>query len=62
MSVTCVGQALQASAAGSATEALAMIVLGRIIAGAGTGIISTSVPLYQRWDIVIEIRNMLHDS
>ncbi|KAK4466449.1 putative quinate permease [Cladorrhinum samala] len=47
MSVTCVGQALQASAAGSATEALAMIVLGRIIAGAGTGIISTSVPLYQ---------------
>lgn len=62
MSVTCVGQALQAGAAGSATEALAMIVLGRIIAGAGTGIISTSVPLYQRWDIVTEIFNIPVDS
>ncbi|KAK4187063.1 general substrate transporter [Podospora australis] len=47
MSVTCVGQALQATASGTGSQALAMIVVGRIIAGMGTGIISTSVPLYQ---------------
>ncbi|KAK3991554.1 putative quinate permease [Cladorrhinum sp. PSN332] len=47
MSVTCVGQLMQAGAVGSPSEALTMIVLGRIIAGMGTGIISTSVPLYQ---------------
>ncbi|KAK3682083.1 general substrate transporter [Podospora appendiculata] len=45
MSVTCLGQVLQASAAGSG--AFAMMVAGRIISGLGTGVISTSVPLYQ---------------
>lgn len=45
MLVTCVGQGLQAGAAGP--NALAMVIAGRIVAGVGTGIISTSVPLYQ---------------
>ncbi|KAK4112915.1 hypothetical protein N656DRAFT_779131 [Canariomyces notabilis] len=44
MSVTCVDQALQAGAVGR--HALAMVVAGRIVAGKGTAIISTSVPLY----------------
>lgn len=46
MSVTCAGQALQAGATGP--HALGMVIAGRIIAGMGTAIISTSVPLYQR--------------
>jgi len=46
MSVTCVGQALQAGAFGP--QALPMVIVGRVVAGAGTAIISTSVPLYQR--------------
>lgn len=46
MSVTCVGQAMQAGAVGP--HALGMVVAGRIVAGMGTAIISTSVPLYQR--------------
>jgi MFS family permease len=46
MSVICVGQALQVGAAGP--RALAMVIAGRIVAGMGTAIISTSVPLYQR--------------
>lgn len=50
MTVTCIGQALQASALGP--HALAMVVAGRIIAGMGTAIISTSVPLYQRYATV----------
>ncbi|KAK3381986.1 general substrate transporter [Podospora didyma] len=45
MSITCLGQVLQVSAKGSG--ALAMVISGRIIAGMGTGVISTSVPLYQ---------------
>ncbi|GAB1316192.1 Ascus development protein 3 [Madurella fahalii] len=45
MSVTCIGQALQAGAVGP--HALGMVVVGRIVAGMGTAIISTSVPLYQ---------------
>ncbi|KAK4195742.1 general substrate transporter [Triangularia verruculosa] len=47
MGVTCVGQAFQAGAFGSGAQALGMVIVGRIIAGVGTGIISTSVPLYQ---------------
>ncbi len=46
MSVTCVGQALQAGASGP--HALGMVIVGRIVAGMGTAVISTSVPLYQR--------------
>lgn len=46
MAVVCAGQALQAGAVGP--HALAMVVAGRIVAGAGTAVISTSVPLYQR--------------
>jgi len=46
MSVTCAGQALQAGAAGP--RGLGMVIAGRIVAGMGTAIISTSVPLYQR--------------
>lgn len=44
--VACTGTALQASAAGPA--AFAMVVCGRIVAGVGVAILSTSVPLYQR--------------
>ncbi|KAL2264468.1 hypothetical protein VTK26DRAFT_33 [Humicola hyalothermophila] len=45
MLITCLGQALQVGAVGP--RALAMVVAGRIVAGMGTAIISTSVPLYQ---------------
>lgn len=44
--VTCFGSALQAGAVGRG--AYAMIIAGRIIAGIGVAIVSTSVPLYQR--------------
>ncbi|KAG7286399.1 hypothetical protein NEMBOFW57_008708 [Staphylotrichum longicolle] len=50
MSVTCVGQAMQAGAVGP--HALGMVVAGRIVAGMGTAIISTSVPLYQRYVVL----------
>ena len=43
--VTCCGTALQAAASGDG--AYAMFIIGRIIAGVGVGIVSTSVPLYQ---------------
>lgn len=45
--VTCVGAALQAGATGSG--ALAMMIVGRIICGFGLAVVSTSVPLYQRF-------------
>ncbi|KAK3316642.1 general substrate transporter [Apodospora peruviana] len=45
MLVLCIGQALQAGATGSG--AFAMVIAGRIVSGMGTGIVSTSVPLYQ---------------
>jgi MFS family permease len=45
--VTCVGAALQAGATSSG--ALAMMIVGRIICGLGLAIVSTSVPLYQRF-------------
>ncbi|KAJ9165792.1 General substrate transporter [Coniochaeta hoffmannii] len=43
--VTCFGSALIAGATGSG--AYAMVIAGRIIAGMGVAIVSTSVPLYQ---------------
>jgi MFS family permease len=43
--VTCVGSGFQAAAAGD--SAYAMVIVGRIIAGVGVAIVSTSVPLYQ---------------
>lgn len=46
MLVTCAGQALQTAAV--RPHGLSMVVAGRIVAGMGTAIISTSVPLYQR--------------
>lgn len=49
MAVLCLGQALQAAAGGP--SALAMILSGRVVSGVGTGIISTSVPLYQRYTV-----------
>jgi len=45
--VTSFGTALQAGASGDG--AFAMVVAGRIISGVGIGIVSTSVPLYQRY-------------
>ncbi len=46
IAVTSVGTALQAGATGHG--AFAMVIVGRIIAGGGVAIVSTSVPLYQR--------------
>jgi MFS family permease len=43
--VTCAGTALQAGATGAG--AYAMVVAGRVIAGMGVAVVSTSVPLYQ---------------
>lgn len=45
MLVLCVGQALQVSATGHGF--FRQILTGRIVSGLGTGIVSTSVPLYQ---------------
>ncbi|KAK3937420.1 general substrate transporter [Diplogelasinospora grovesii] len=45
MFVTCIGEALQTGATGSG--AYAMVIAGRIIAGVGIAVVSTSVPLYQ---------------
>jgi MFS family permease len=47
MMTSCVGAALQAGADGKG--AFAMMVAGRIICGLGLAIVSTSVPLYQRY-------------
>src|SRR6266487_4057979 len=44
---TCVGAAIMTGARGNA--AFAMMIIGRIIAGFGNAILSTSVPLYQRF-------------
>ena len=49
MAVLCLGQTLQAAAGGP--SALAMILSGRVVSGVGTGIVSTSVPLYQRYTV-----------
>ena len=45
--MTCVGAALQVGAKG--TGAFAMMIVGRIICGLGIGLVSTAVPLYQRY-------------
>jgi MFS family permease len=45
--VTCVGAALQTGATGSG--AFAMMIIGRIICGLGLAVVSTAVPLYQRF-------------
>jgi MFS family permease len=45
--VTCVGGAVQTGAHGK--DAYAMMIIGRIISGLGNAVISTSVPLYQRF-------------
>jgi len=45
--ITCFGTALQAGATGGPGGAFAMFVVGRVIAGIGVAIVSTSVPLYQ---------------
>lgn len=47
MLVNCVGAALLSGASGSGT--FAMLIIGRIICGLGIAIVSTSVPLYQRF-------------
>lgn len=45
--VTCVGGAVQTGAHGK--TAYAMMIIGRIISGFGNAVISTAVPLYQRF-------------
>jgi MFS family permease len=45
--VTCVGAAVQTGAHGK--TAFAMMIIGRIISGFGNAVISTAVPLYQRF-------------
>jgi hypothetical protein len=57
MLITCVGAALQAGADGSG--AYAMMIIGRIICGLGLAIVSTSVPLYQRYGPDSLFHNML---
>jgi MFS family permease len=47
MLVTSVGTAFQAGATGGPNGSLAMVITGRILAGAGNAVVSTSVPLYQ---------------
>lgn len=42
-----VGNAFESGASGSG--AYAMMIVGRIISGIGVGMLSTSVPLYQRF-------------
>lgn len=44
--VVCVGAALQAGARGPGS--FAMMIVGRILAGMGVAVVSTSVPMYQR--------------
>jgi MFS family permease len=44
--ITGVGAAIQTGAGGH--NALAMMIIGRIVCGVGLAIVSTSVPLYQR--------------
>jgi MFS family permease len=51
MLITCVGAALQAGADGKG--AFAMFIIGRIVCGLGLAIVSTSVPLYQRYELRI---------
>jgi len=45
--VTCIGSAFQAGANGPG--AYSMMIVGRIICGLGIAVVSTSVPLYQRF-------------
>jgi MFS family permease len=45
--VTCIGGAVQTGASGK--TAYASMIIGRIISGFGNAVISTSVPLYQRF-------------
>ena len=45
--VSCIGGAVQTGAHGK--TAFAMMIIGRIISGLGNAVISTSVPLYQRF-------------
>jgi MFS family permease len=45
--VTCIGGAVQTGATGK--TAYASMIIGRIISGFGNAVISTSVPLYQRF-------------
>jgi MFS family permease len=49
--VTGIGAAVQTGA--NAESGLAMMIVGRIICGFGLAIVSTSVPLYQRWGCVL---------
>lgn len=46
--VACTGAAVQAGARGGRETGVAMMITGRVIAGLGTAVLSTSVPLYQR--------------
>ena len=44
--IACVGAAIMTAASGPG--AFAMMIVGRIVSGVGTALISTSVPMYQR--------------
>lgn len=45
--VVCIGAALQAGARGPGS--FTMMIVGRILAGMGVAVVSTSVPMYQRF-------------
>jgi MFS family permease len=47
ITVVAVGTAFESGASGP--RAYAMMIVGRIISGVGIGLVSTSVPLYQRF-------------
>jgi MFS family permease len=49
MFVACIGTAFLAAASGPPLRALAMVIIGRILGGLGIAVVSTSVPMYQRW-------------
>jgi MFS family permease len=47
MWVVCVGTAVETGAGGDRERGVAMMITGRVIAGLGTAVLSTSVPLFQ---------------
>jgi MFS family permease len=49
MLVTILGTTFLAGASGSPSEAYAMMIIGRIVGGLGISVVSTSVPMYQRY-------------
>jgi MFS family permease len=58
--VTAVGAALQSGANGKG--AYSLMIVGRIVCGLGLAVVSTSVPLYQRYVILFSMRAVLNQT